>query len=392
MNFIDLFSGIGGFHIALTNLNYNCVFACDIDKKCRDTYEKNFKLKVHDDITKVNVKDIPSFDILCAGFPCQPFSKAGYQKGFDDKRGNLFFYICDIIQYHKPKYLILENVKNLATHDDGNTWLTIKENLDFLNYYTYDKPVILNTLHFNIPQNRERVIILCKRKDLGTLPLLPNIPKSPKKYLTNFISSIINLSDDNDYTLKLNKKLENVKNIWNAFIQLIKENNISIPKFPIWTDWFDNEIDENNKKTYIKYKSWIDKNREFYKINYNILKPWLLESRNNIDWNGSMRKLEWQAGDLLDDDDFSKILWTCRSSGVRVKRPDYIPTLVAMSHIPIYGPKDRKLSARELLRLQSFPDTFVFDKKYILKQVGNAVNVKMIEKSARFLILNESLF
>ena len=159
--FIDLFCGIGGFHQALTNMNGECVFACDIDEDCRKIYEKNYRLKPHGDIIKVEIEKIPSFDVLCAGFPCQPFSKAGFQKGFDDDRGNLFFSICKIVKQHHPAYLLLENVRNLSTHDDGNTWATIRENIDKLGYHTYETPVILNVLHFNIPQNRERVIIMC---------------------------------------------------------------------------------------------------------------------------------------------------------------------------------------------------------------------------------------
>ena len=105
--FIDLFCGIGGFHQAFIKMNSKCVFACDIDEKCRKIYEKNYKIKPASDITKVAVESIPTFDILCGGFPCQPFSKAGFQKGFDDNRGNLFFTMCEIIKYHKPKYLLL---------------------------------------------------------------------------------------------------------------------------------------------------------------------------------------------------------------------------------------------------------------------------------------------
>ena len=176
--YIDLFCGIGGFHQALDNLGFECVFASDIDEKCRITYKKNYVLTPMGDITKIKAEEIPSFDILCAGFPCQPFSKAGLQKGFsDDTRGNLFFDICRIACYHKPKYMILENVRNLATHDNGNTWNVIKKSIDDLGYYTYDNPLILNTLFFGIPQNRERVVILCKRKDLGNLSKLPVIPK-----------------------------------------------------------------------------------------------------------------------------------------------------------------------------------------------------------------------
>jgi predicted RNA methylase len=191
LKFIDLFCGIGGFHQALAKLGHKCVFASDIDANCRKAYENNYGLKPDGDITKIKVEHIPNFDILCGGFPCQPFSKAGFQKGFDDDRGNLFFNICDIVKHHKPKYMILENVRNLASHDNGNTWKVIRENIQKLGYYTYDKPVLLNVLHFNIPQNRERVVIMCKRMDLGELPELPELDKNPKQNLTCFIEDII---------------------------------------------------------------------------------------------------------------------------------------------------------------------------------------------------------
>ena len=389
LRFIDLFCGIGGFHQALTNMNCKCVFACDIDEDCRKTYEENYKIKPHSDITKLNVDDIPPFDILCAGFPCQPFSKAGFQKGFDDDRGNLFFILCNIIKKHNPTYLLLENVRNLSSHDEGNTWKVIYENIDMLGYYTYEVPVILNALHFNIPQNRERVIIMCKRKNAGELPPIPSIPKTPKLNLTKHIKDFIcNKSETEKY--KINGKLKEVETVWNAFIKIIIHHNIHMPKFPIWTDWWDNSFDAEDV-FYIKYKSWIDSNREFFERNKTALYDWLIESRANTNWRGAVRKFEWQAGDLLKNDGMDTVLWTARGSGVRVKRCDYIPTLVAMSMIPVYGPESRKLTARELLRLQSFPDTFTFHEKKIYKQVGNSVNVKMIERSARFLILNEPL-
>lgn len=388
--FIDLFCGIGGFHQALTNMNGKCVFACDIDEKCRNIYEKNYKLKPDGDITKINISQIPNFDVLCGGFPCQPFSKAGLQKGFDDDRGNLFFNICNIIKHHKPKYMILENVRNLASHDDGNTWKTIYKNITELGYTTYETPIILNVLHFNVPQNRERVVILCKRNDLGELPVLPIINKTPKQHLTNFIANVIE-NDTDETSHKLTGKMKDVHNVWNSFITILTENNIEMPKFPIWTDWWDNVLDLNNP-FYAKYTSWIDKNQCFYKTNITILETWLVTSRQNANWFGAVRKFEWQAGNLNEtNNSLDKCLWSARGSGIRVKKCDYIPTLVAMSMIPIYGPKNRKLTPRELLRLQSFPDTFMYDSKTIHKQVGNAVNVKMIEQCARFLLFDEPL-
>ena len=390
IKFIDLFCGIGGFHQAILNINGKCVFACDIDEACRDTYKLNYGLKPESDITKVQIDKIPAFDLLCAGFPCQPFSKAGFQKGFEDNRGNLFFNICEIVKYHKPKFLLLENVRNLSSHDEGNTWKVIYENIDKMGYYTYKDPLILNVLHFNIPQNRERVIIMCKRKDLGELPPLPVIPANPKSNLTKSISDFICDKKETEKYI-IDGKMKDVETIWNSFISILIKNKIDMPKFPLWSDWWDNVFEQNNE-FYIKYKSWIDKNREFYNNNKSLLEKWLTDSRLNINWFGAVRKFEWQAGDLLDDDGMHNVLWSARGSGIRVKRCNYIPTLVAMSMIPVYGPESRKLSPRELLRLQSFPDTFKFNEKKIYKQVGNAVNVKMIEQCARFLIFNETLF
>lgn len=392
MKFVDLFCGIGGFHQALKNIGFECVFACDIDERCRRTYESNYGIAPAEDIRKVEVSDVPAFDILCAGFPCQPFSKAGFRKGFGDDRGNLFFDICRVAEFHKPSYMILENVRNLASHDSGNTWKVIKQSVNDLGYHTYPDPLILNALNFKVPQNRERVIIMCKRKDLGDLPTLPKIHKSKGCVQ---LDSVLCDRDKN----KISGKMKVVEEVWDEFVKILVSNSISIPKFPIWTDWWDSDgegtaSDTTDKKSafYAKYKGWIDKNRDFYTTNAELLAPWLKKSRSRKEWSGAVRKFEWQAGDLVPGDGMHRVLWTARGSGIRVKRPDYVPTLVALSQVPVYGPESRRLSARELLRLQSFPDSFKFDEKAIYKQVGNAVNVKMIERCSRFLILGEPLF
>jgi site-specific DNA-cytosine methylase len=247
----------------------------------------------------------------------------------------------------------------------------------------------LNAMHFNIPQNRERVIIMCKRKDIGELRTLPIIPKNPKQKLTKHIKDFLCDKKDTEKYI-IGGKMKDVEIIWDAFIKLLIAYGIDIPKFPIWTDWWDNIYTEDDKM-YIKYKAWIDKNRKFYNSNKAVLEEWLMNSRANKNWFGSVRKFEWQAGDLLADDSMRNVLWSARGSGIRVKRCDYIPTLVAMAMIPVYGPESRKLTPRELLRLQSFPDTFQFNEKNIYKQVGNSVNVKMIERCARFLIDDEEL-
>lgn len=410
LKFIDLCCGIGGFHYALRNLGFECVMASDINKECRINYETNHKIKPLGDLTKIDIKTIPKFDILCAGFPCQPFSKAGEQKGFEDERGNVFFDICKIIQHHKPKYLILENVRNLASHNNGNTWDVIKTNLDRLNYHTYDKPTILNTLYFGVPQTRERVVIMCKRKDLGELTMLPSISK--RDILPTTLEDIIDENVDPKYLLS--GKLKETETVWNNFLTCCAENNIPIPRHPIWTDWWDSdgnnttitkynkklskdENDKNIKKAqqdfYNKYKSCIDKNREFYKTNINVLNSWLIESRKKKLWLGAVRKMEWQTG--TDNLNMNQTLWSPRGSGIRIKNIDYSPTLVAMaSMIPVYGPKSRNLTPRECARLQSFPEEYIIhdNDKVAYSQFGNAVNVKMIEHCARFLIHNEPLF
>ena len=142
--FIDLFCGIGGFHQAMVDLGGECVYASDIDSDCRKTYERNYGIKPDGDITKVEAVDIPEHDVLCGGFPCQAFSKAGKRLGFaDETKGILFFDICRILKHHMPKYALLENVRNLASHDGGNTWRVIHDTLDELGYNVIDEPVVV---------------------------------------------------------------------------------------------------------------------------------------------------------------------------------------------------------------------------------------------------------
>jgi DNA (cytosine-5)-methyltransferase 1 len=183
--FIDLFAGIGGFHIAMHDNGGKCVFASEIDKFARQTYEHNFrktspevfeKGNFNEDITdtKLDYNKIPDFDILCAGFPCQPFSHAGLKKGFDDTRGTLFFNIKEIVRakieqnrLNKritiPKILLLENVKGFKNHDKGNTFKVIKRTLNELGYEVAAE--VLNSKHFGVPQNRERIFIVAWYRD-----------------------------------------------------------------------------------------------------------------------------------------------------------------------------------------------------------------------------------
>ena len=168
VTFIDLFAGIGGFHLALHNVGAECVFASEWDDSARLTYETNFR-KISSnlfkngnfagDITKVDKKSIPDFDILCAGFPCQPFSQAGFKKGFSDIRGTLFFDIAEIIRVKKPKAFFLENVRRLYSHDEGRTFETIKETLTEELGYSFHHAIVKASDH-GLPQHRPRLFMV----------------------------------------------------------------------------------------------------------------------------------------------------------------------------------------------------------------------------------------
>lgn len=163
--FIDLFAGTGGIRIPFDEIGGECVFSSEWDKFAQKTYAANFGETPHGDITKVDPKDIPSFDLLTGGFPCQPFSNAGLKKGFEDTRGTLFFNIAQIIECHQPKVVFLENVKGLLSHNKGNTFATIKKVLEDLGYGVHYK--VHNAKDFGVPQNRQRIFIVAIRSDLN---------------------------------------------------------------------------------------------------------------------------------------------------------------------------------------------------------------------------------
>lgn len=163
-SFIDLFCGIGGFHLALNSLGATCVFASEINDAACKVYENNFGIKPKGDIKNIRCKDIPKHDILCAGFPCQPFSISGNKQGFNDPNGKLFFEIVRIARYHKPKIILLENVRNLESHDGGKTLKTIKDKLNGLGYKTFSK--VLNSTFFGVPQARKRIYIIAFKNNL----------------------------------------------------------------------------------------------------------------------------------------------------------------------------------------------------------------------------------
>lgn len=384
--FIDLFCGIGGFHQAMASLGGECVFACDIDTDCRKTYEANYGLKPAGDITKIEASEIPFHDVLCAGFPCQSFSKAGKRLGFEDEtKGTLFFDICRILEHHTPKYALLENVRNLASHDHGNTWRVIYDKLKGLGYNLLSNPVIFSPHYVGIPQHRERVFIMCIRKDVGTI--------SPFEFDTNnlpacSIESI--LQDDkeipNIQDYRISSDMEDLIDIWNDFLQNIKVEKL--PGFPIWSDRL---CDLDPTEDLLQYPNWkqnfIHKNNELYVANRSFINEWLSRAKRNPLFFGAKAKLEWQAGQT-DKPDIWKQIFQLRPSGIRVKVNSYFPALVAIVQTSIIGSRRRFLTPRECARLQSFPESYMPDAKQAqaYKQFGNAVNVSCAKLFAKHML------
>ena len=386
--FIDLFCGIGGFHQALSDLGGECVYASDIDADCRKTYEKNYGIHPDGDITKVMESDIPAHDVLCAGFPCQAFSKAGKRLGFaDETKGTLFFDILRILKYHKPKYALLENVRNLASHDHGNTWKVIHDALVEAGYNVLDEPVIFSPHYIGVPQHRERVFIMCVRKDVGTLPRFYfNIEKTPDCSIDDILLSDSEIENLEKYRLKP-QMIEWIDN-WNAFLQGIKCDKL--PGFPIWSDSLcameDNPMIGDWDEMPKWMKNFIKKNSELWEKNQDFIDKWLPVAKRNPLFFGSKAKLEWQAGETKHPDVWQHIM-QIRPSGLRVKPGTYFPALVAITQTSIVGSRKRFLTPRECARLQSFPDTFICDDKnaQAYKQFGNSINVELVKLFALFM-------
>ncbi len=375
IRFIDLFAGLGGFHIALEELGGHCVFASELKGDLQNLYKRNFGdiPWIEGDITKVNLEEIPVHDILCAGFPCQPFSQAGKRMGFEDEgRGNMFNYICKVIlaqKENKPAYLLLENVANLRGHDNGNTWRIIQEKLDALGYWV--KGDILSPHQFGFPQHRKRMYIVGVRKDIGSIDAF-TFPEGKSESLCN-IRDIIDPEDTNIQILRP-ETIRQLK-VWQNFISLIKHHGGHIPQFPVWAMEFGADypfenfapcmLDRNallgrhgklgqiiDGKTFdeclkqlpiyaqsdrsMVFPKWkiryIQQNRNFYNQHHAWIDDWIGRIRT---WENSFQKLEWNCGG---DDNWSIYdkLIQFRASGIRIKQATYSPALnLVGTQIPI---------------------------------------------------------
>lgn len=392
MKFIDLFSGIGGFHYALKSINKDakCVMASEIDKYAKIEYAKNHRvdidsimnIRAYTDDGVIGLKkldDLGEVDMVMGGFPCQAFSNAGKKRGFlDQTRGTLFFDVAKIIEIKKPKYVLLENVKHLATHDNGNTWKTIQNTLKDLGYAVPPKPLLLSPHQFGIPQIRWRVFIPAIRKD-GEIDN-KDVDFSFKDDFSWKIRSIKYDEKIDESTIINDPKILNALNAWGGFIKEVKRPyGRTLPV--IWLDYMHNKsVDFSGMSDWrIKY---IKDMQLIYKANKDFIDSWMKKHRVHT-WQKRERKLEWQAG--IDKFNYKETFVQLRQSGFRFKTPDIFPTLVAMVQTSLFFDKRinkwRYLSKNEVRQLQSFPKRFKFTVPdyQTYKQFGNSVNVDVVK-------------
>ena len=423
MRFVDLFAGLGGFHLALSSLGHDCVFASEIDPLLQKLYEQNFGMPVAGDI-RSEAEQIPDHDILCAGFPCTPFSKAGNQQGLEHtEEGDLFNWTLKILQSRRPTYLLMENVPNLTRHRGGLTWSTMARGLAESGY-VIDK-AILSPHRFGVPQIRERLFIVGVRDDLVSSALSGDWFRWPEPaHVETSISTV--LDDEPDASQALPAHVELAIDAWQKFIDLFPKSE-PLPSFPIWAAEFGadypyeeetpvaygvrklkqhrgafgrplEELPETRRleglpsyamdgsRTFPRWKrTFIRQNRMLYEANRTWIDRWLPQLDG---LTASLRKFEWNChGELRD---LQRHVLQVRPSGLRVKRSSSAPSLVSMttSQLPIIPWENRYMTIRECARLQSLDDLPYLPESpsAATRALGNAVNAEIVRTLAERLV------
>lgn len=401
--FVDLFAGIGGFHAALAHAGGRCVYVSELDEAARMTYARNWidplpmqsRPQVNTDITlatPVNGEvDVPAHDVLTAGFPCQPFSKSGFQRGMDEARGTLFWNIARILEERTPSVVLLENVRNLAGPRHRHEWAVIIHTLREIGYRVSSTPSVFSP-HFlppslgGTPQVRDRVFILGTfvgpERALEEIDVAPTVIRGPvhgwdpRDWDVNWV-----LDDDSDIEnlarYKLSPEETRWINVWDDLVQRMwSASGVRLPGFPLWADaWIpERALDPNELDALPRWKADIlVKNARFFDDHRDVIKAWHKANPSFVTFPHSRRKLEWQAQDTAS-------LWETvmhlRPSGIRAKAPTYLPALVAITQTSIVGSRGRRLTPHEAARLQGLPRSFRFANSReaaSYKQVGNGV-------------------
>lgn len=425
--FVDLFAGLGGFHVALAALGGEAVFAAEWNQPLNALYKQNFGIAPAGDVAQVPAASVPDHDVLTAGFPCQPFSKAGEQLGFTHTlQGQLFFKVEEIIAAKKPAYFILENVPNLLRHEKGETFKVIVKSLRDLGY---DVDARRYSPHnFGIPQIRDRVYIVGSRKGLHTFSW-----PEPLAVATD-IRTVLDKSPLS--ARRISPTSERALSIWDDFLHSAPAD-LKLPSFPIWAMEFganypyEDEtpfalIEELGERGLNRYKGnfgkplfgltasqqlenlpsharrkehrfpkwkidFIRNNRQFYADNKLWIDPWLERSALSS-MASSLQKFEWNA------QGGSRSIWNfviqIRASGVRIKRPTTAPSLIAMTdtQVPIIGWERRYMTPTECARLQSLDSiNLPTSNSAAYKALGNAVNAEVVRQIAEPLLVEVTM-
>lgn len=416
LRFVDLFAGLGGFHVAMERLGHRCVLSSEIDFDLQKLYTLNFGIEPHGDIRLIPLSDIPAHDILCAGFPCQPFSKAGRQAGLAcETNGDLASVIVSWARTARPRYLLLENVPNLLRHDGGRTWRWLSQELRHSGY-SLDAKVISPHEH-GVPQMRERLFIVGCRDGLDQFAW-PS-PSSRPTDVRDVLEATIGVEG------RVPPRILEALETWDAFLSSYPRNRRK-PWFPIWAAEFGATypfstiaplavpsdalrsfrgsfgalITGNSReelalalppyaRTDRPIPAWkarfLELNRELYEQNRSWIDPWLPRLAA---FEHSFQKFEWNF------DGAERSLWgtiiQLRGSGIRAKSPNAAPALVAAtsSQVPIIAWERRYMSVRERTRLQDLGSLshLPSGQAAATRALGNAVNAKVAELVGRQLI------
>jgi len=420
LRFVDLFAGLGGFHVGLERLGHECVYACEKDHRLREIYRQNFGLEPAGDIRELEVHDIPRHDVLCAGFPCQPFSKAGEQLGLSCERdGDLFSEILRVLRYHRPRWILLENVATLLRHESGSTYNWMRAELEALGYTASDR--VLSPHQFGIPQIRARAFIV------GSIEGLDHFEwPTPPDTIPDIRSVLDHKPTD---ARPLPKHYVQCLEVWQEFLDRLPPDE-PLPSFPIWTFEFGATYpyeglpplrrdprylgrtrgsfgqplkgltgDERRERLpsyareFAPFPRWkqtfIAQNRAFFEKHRRVLKAWLPKLQA---FSPSLQKLEWNCKDEVRHLDAHVLQF--RASGVRVKRSNWAPALVAMTttQVPVITWERRYMTVCECSRLQGLGELELSALKptSAYRAIGNAVSADLVEMLGRMLLQSGS--